>query len=60
MKKCAILFDIDSKNNVKPKAYEDYTEDELIMMCDLAISEHKNNSTIPSDEVEKKFLNIIK
>ena len=46
-----------------PKAYEDYTEDEIALMCDKAIEEHNNGTTISSEDVElklrKKFNNAI-
>lgn len=38
-----------------PKEYEDYTEDEIALMCDKAIDEHKKGTTIPSDKVELKL-----
>ena len=34
-----------------PKAYED-TEDEIALMCDKAIEEHNNGTTISSEDVE--------
>ena len=46
-----------------PKAYEDYTDDEIALMCDKAIEEHNNGTTISSEDVElnlrKKFNNAI-
>lgn len=35
-----------------PKAYEDYTEDEIALMCDKAIEEHNNGTTISSEDVK--------
>ena len=40
-----------------PKAYEDYTEDEITLMCDKAIEEHNNGTTISSEDVELKIRN---
>ena len=39
------------------KAYEDYTEDEITLMCDKAIEEHNNVTTISSEDVELKIRN---
>ena len=38
-----------------PKAYEDYTEDEIALMCDKAIEEHNKGNTISSEDVELKL-----
>jgi addiction module RelB/DinJ family antitoxin len=38
-----------------PKPYEDYTEDEIALMCDKAIEEHTNGTTISSQDVEAKL-----
>ena len=35
-----------------PKAYEDYTEDEIALMSDKAIEEHNNGTTISNKDVE--------
>ena len=35
-----------------PKAYEDYTKDEIALMCDKAIEEHNNGTTVSSEDVE--------
>ena len=46
-----------------PKAYEDYTDDEIALMCDKAFEEHNNGTTISSEDVElelkNKFNNVI-
>ena len=38
-----------------PKSYEDYTEDEVMMMCENAVNEYKTGSTISSKDVEAKL-----
>ena len=38
-----------------PKAYEEYTDDEIASMCDKAIEEHYNGTTISSEDVELKL-----
>ena len=51
-------------NNIKiPKTYEEYSKDEIIAMCNLAITEHNDGTTIPSIDVEtsiKTKMNISK
>ena len=40
-----------------PKAYEDYTNDEITLMGDKAIEEHNNVTTISSEYAELKIRN---
>ncbi len=40
----------------KPKAYEDYTAEEISSMCDKALEDYNNGSAISSEDVEKEMI----